>query len=235
MLHGPCGKFRPNSTCMKNDHNRCSKFYPKDYNPETYIKAEDGMPQYRRRDDNKSITKLVYKFTNRDVVPYNPYLLLKYNAHINLELCACDKVVKYLYKYVYKGHDRATLRIFDEKNEISQYINTRYTGANEAFWRLSQYDMQHKSHFVQRLKVHLPGENEITFTPDGEAEAVANNSEKKSKLEAWFILNREDPEARQYTYCEVGEKYVFNEEKRKWTRRKVKMFTLIMICRIIKN
>ena len=37
------------------------------------------------------------------VVPYNKGLLLKYNAHINVEVCTSVKCVKYIYKYIYKG------------------------------------------------------------------------------------------------------------------------------------
>jgi hypothetical protein len=48
---------------------------------------------------------------NSWVVPYNPYLALKYNAHINVELCSTVKSVKYLYKYIYKGYDCANLQI----------------------------------------------------------------------------------------------------------------------------
>lgn len=39
---------------------------------------------------------------NRSVVPYNPYLLEKYDAHMNVEICSSITSVKYLYKYVYK-------------------------------------------------------------------------------------------------------------------------------------
>jgi hypothetical protein len=41
------------------------------------------------------------------VVPYNSYLSLLFNCHINVEVCTSVAAVKYLYKYVYKGHDRA--------------------------------------------------------------------------------------------------------------------------------
>ena len=34
------------------------------------------------------------------VVPYNPYLTKKYNAHNNVEICSGNKYCKYLYKYV---------------------------------------------------------------------------------------------------------------------------------------
>jgi hypothetical protein len=223
MLHGPCGSARPSAPCMK-DEPFCSKFYPKAFNEATFIDDKDGMPIYRRRNDGRTFEKGNYTFTNRDVVPYNPYLLLKYNAHINLEVCSSSKVVKYLYKYVYKGHDRANLTILHGNDEIKQQLDCRYLGAQEACWRLFNFDMQGKFHSVERLKVHLPGENDVTFKPDGEAIAVENNANKKSMLEAWFFLNQHAvrPEhARALTYSEVGEKYVYNDSARKWTPRKV--------------
>ena len=42
--------------------------------------------------------------TNKYMVPYNPYLCQKYNCHINVEACMTIAAVKYLYKYIYKGH-----------------------------------------------------------------------------------------------------------------------------------
>ncbi len=48
-----------------------------------------------------------FVFDNRWVVPYNPYLTMRYKCHINVEVCSSITTVKYLYKYVYKGHDRA--------------------------------------------------------------------------------------------------------------------------------
>jgi len=55
---------------------------------------------------------------NSWVVPYNPFLTLKYNAHINVELCSTVKSVKYLYKYIYKGYDCANviINVGTEKN-----------------------------------------------------------------------------------------------------------------------
>jgi hypothetical protein len=58
---------------------------------------------------------------NSWVVPYNPYLTLKYNAHINLELCSTVKSVKYLYKYIYKRYDCANIEL-NVKTENSSNI-----------------------------------------------------------------------------------------------------------------
>jgi hypothetical protein len=45
---------------------------------------------------------------NRWIVSYNLQLATKYHTHINVEICLSISVIKYLYKYVYKGLDRAT-------------------------------------------------------------------------------------------------------------------------------
>jgi len=60
-----------------------------------------------------------HRVGNEFVVAYNPYLLAKYDAHINVEVCSTVKSVKYLYKYVFKGHDMATVEVQD-RNEIEK-------------------------------------------------------------------------------------------------------------------
>ena len=51
---------------------------------------------------------------NRWVVPHNPKLLNKFKCHLNVEICTSIKAVKYLYKYTYKGPDRAMMEIVNE-------------------------------------------------------------------------------------------------------------------------
>ena len=100
MIHGRCGAMNPRCVCMKDGE--CSKEFPKAFSEET-IMAINGYPSYRRRDSGGSVERSGKRVDNRWVVPYNPYLLLKYDAHINVEVCTTIKSVKYLYKYVYKG------------------------------------------------------------------------------------------------------------------------------------
>ena len=106
MMHGPCGTSNPNSLCMVDG--MCSKKFPKDFAEQTFADS-DGYPQYRRRNDGKFIEKNGVSLDNRYVVAYNPYLSTKYNAHINVEICSSIKSCKYLYKYVYKGPDMASV------------------------------------------------------------------------------------------------------------------------------
>ncbi len=50
---------------------------------------------------------------NRWVVPHNPYLSRRYNAHINVEYCYSVASVKYIHKYIHKGTDRVMFRLED--------------------------------------------------------------------------------------------------------------------------
>ncbi|KAF0701726.1 Uncharacterized protein FWK35_00037170, partial [Aphis craccivora] len=111
MIHGPCGQLNRNSPCMVD--NSCSKKYPKEYSEETVYISDSGYPTYRRPNNGLVANVRGHPVGNEFVVPHNPYLLVKYDAHINIEVCSTVKSVMYLYKYVYKGHDAATVEVWN--------------------------------------------------------------------------------------------------------------------------
>ncbi|TKR87212.1 hypothetical protein L596_011651 [Steinernema carpocapsae] len=51
--------------------------------------------------------------TNQHVVAYNKLLLHKYQSHINVEIISNLRVLKYLYKYLFKGFNRALLETIE--------------------------------------------------------------------------------------------------------------------------
>ncbi|CAN0874981.1 ATP-dependent DNA helicase PIF1 [Linum grandiflorum] len=106
MLHRPCGQSRPSSPCMQDE--RCSKFFPKPYASETTF-DDHGHVTYRRRETNVSAFKSGAVLDNSYVVPYNRDLVVKYQAHINVEICHKGQLIKYLFKYITKGPDRSSL------------------------------------------------------------------------------------------------------------------------------
>ena len=101
MVHGPCGALNPGSVCMHDG--LCTKGYPKMYCEQATVNL-DRYPCYRRSDNGRTVKAGRYDLDNRWIVPYNPWLSKKFCAHINLEACMSVKSVKYLFKYVYKGH-----------------------------------------------------------------------------------------------------------------------------------
>jgi len=56
-------------------------------------------------------------FDNRLVVLYNPYLLKKYKAYINVKVCVTIAAVKYINKYIYKSANQTTLAIKNNYNK----------------------------------------------------------------------------------------------------------------------
>ena len=80
------------------------KKYPKEFT-ETTKEIVDGYLQYRCKCNSATLTIRGIIVDNRWVVPYNPWLAQNYQAHINVEACMSVKSVKYLNKYIYKGHE----------------------------------------------------------------------------------------------------------------------------------
>ena len=123
------------------ENGSCRYHYPRHF-AETTQQGEDSYPIYRRRNDGRRVRIRGAVLDNRWVVPYNPYLLIRYNCHINIEVCSSIKAVKYLFKYIYKGHDRASIVIEAAEddaviNEIREYRDARFISPPEAIWRIS--------------------------------------------------------------------------------------------------
>ena len=76
-------------------------------------------------------------------------------SHINVEIVASLNSVKYVYKYIHKGHDRAELAFRFKNDEIAAHVDARYVGPAEASWRLFGFPLHGMSHHIDRLAVHL--------------------------------------------------------------------------------
>ncbi|XP_070157971.1 uncharacterized protein [Polyergus mexicanus] len=200
MIHGLCGDW-----CLVDE--RCSKHYPKSFLEETRM-DEDAYPYYRRRDNDRNFERPGgYIVDNRYVVPYCPILSIIFDCHINVEIVSSIKSVKYLYKYIYKGHDVAAITIepiietvIIDHDEIHNYIEARYVGPVEASWRILGKKLQDKSHAIMRLPVHLPNEQNIIIENENIADAMTSALNQVTMLIDYFSLNLRDEEARQYLY-----------------------------------
>ena len=225
MIHGPCGTNNPSSPCMNDGY--CQKNFPKEYKDETFMNT-NGYPEYRRRNNGTTIQVGRHSVDNRYVVPFNVYLLKKYRAHINVEICSSVESIKYIFKYVYKGHDCASIEVTNtvtsngEQNqythdEIKNYIACRYVSPPEAMWRLSEFKLHDISHTVYRLAVHLENQQRVYFHRGNAQQAT---QALNTTLTAWFQLNENDDNAQNYLYPQIPEHYVFNKHAKTWTPRR---------------
>ena len=217
MMHGPCGAANPRSPCMA--EGKCTKRFPKEYTSETYT-GTDGYPHYRRRNTGLYVCKSGVPLDKKYVVPYNPYLSKKYNAHINVEICSSIQSCKYLYKYVYKGPDMASVgvEIADRGDEIKRFVNSRFITASECMWRFLGFDIHGHDPSIQRLAVHEHNQQSVIFKENDVEQAL--DKVKRTTLLGWFQLNSTVQSARQLKYHEIPEHFVWNTKSCQWTERK---------------
>ncbi|CAH1420772.1 unnamed protein product [Lactuca virosa] len=154
MIHGPCGAMNMNCPCMV--EKKFSKNFPKQFFHHTSVN-QNGFPLYRRRNDGHFVEKSGVKLDNRNVVPYNKYLLKRYQTHVNVEWCNQGSSIKYMFKYINKGPDRTTFVVVQTNNEcenndvvdeIVEYYDCRYLSACEASWGIFKYDVHYRPEAV---------------------------------------------------------------------------------------
>nr|GEU86932.1 uncharacterized protein [Tanacetum cinerariifolium] len=112
MMYGPCGADNPSCPCTI--EYKCTKKFPRQFN-ETTVIDDSGYALYQRRNDGNIIKMSGTDLHNCYVVPYNPRLLRRYQAHINVEWCNQVGSIKYLFKYINKGPDRVSETVDGEE------------------------------------------------------------------------------------------------------------------------
>ena len=89
---------------------------------------------------------------------------MRYQVHVNTKYCNKSKTIKYLFTYVNKCPDRATMKITDKENEstemcivdeIKRYYDCRCLSPCEVVRRIYGFDIHHRWPVVQRLTFHL--------------------------------------------------------------------------------
>ncbi|KAJ1270014.1 hypothetical protein BS78_06G022100 [Paspalum vaginatum] len=120
-----------------------------------------------------------HELDNRWVVPYNPFLLRYFNCHINVEVCSSIKAVKYLYKYLYKGHDRASVSVneADGQGNVDEIKMYREASKN--------------SPPMMQLQLHLPGMHMVTYEEGQDIQEILDREGAKKNTLARGILYRD--------------------------------------------
>jgi len=217
----------------------CNKGFPKDFCEETRM-GEDGYVRYKRPNNGEFVEKDGTKLYNRFVVPFSPYLLQRFKCHINVERCNSLQGIKYLYKYVYKGYDKCDMSLayvtkkaaeHSERadqftvDEIQKHLDYRFVCPCEAVWHIMEFEMQGKSHHIERLPIHLENEQVINLDdeemPEAEDDPIFS---RKTKLTAYFDYNSSLPGGERLFYHEIPRHcrwiYIKREGKAEWQKRK---------------
>ncbi|KAF8111948.1 hypothetical protein N665_0070s0018, partial [Sinapis alba] len=211
MIHGPCEVIKPNSPW--------------------YVLYR------RRRDETASVVKDGAVMNNTSVVPHNIAILKKYEAHINVEWCNRTSAVKYLFKYITKGVDKAiaviekgnnistldkdTEVVTKQQNEIQDFIECRYLSACESMWRIFAFHIHKRKPTVQKLIIHLEGEHNITVKEtDDLGRVIRRPGIEKTMFTERMVLCRRSEFARTLTYVQIPEYFVWNNSTKVWFERK---------------
>ncbi|XP_023755290.1 uncharacterized protein LOC111903764 [Lactuca sativa] len=228
MMHGPCGGDNPKCPCMI--ENKCSKNFPKPFLDHTSVDS-NGYPIYRRRNDDLFVENSGVKLDNRSVVPYHKVLLKRYQAHINVEWYNQGASIKYLFKYVNKGPDRATMAVIQSNNvddtkdavdEIKNYYDCRYLSACEVSWRIFGFDVHYKYPSVVRLPFHLSRQQNVVYGAVDDIDDVLDKQSVSSLMFlAWMTCNEHNKDAQKLSYIEFPSKIVWKLKDRCWKPRKI--------------
>jgi hypothetical protein len=239
MVHGPCGPDFLNAQCM--ERGKCKKRYLRSINEEMRCDV-DGYPEYRWHQTRIFVDPKTQRVVdNQWIVPYNLHMENKYNAHINMEICSSIFVVKYLYKYVYKGLDRATAVLerradmhglennaqavvangeWQNRDEIKAYLEGGYVFASETSWRLFSFKMHDGTPSVTCLAVHEPRMHTIMYNDNANIFEIINSKQnQKTMLTEYFQANIDYPLAREVTYMDFPSTFTWTNGMKKWTIR----------------
>ena len=127
-----------------------------------------------------------------------------------------------MYKYVQKGPDRAMVNVANRtrehaepepsapRDEVAEYLDARVLGSSMCAWKLFGFKMHGRFPAVQRLDVHLAGEQYIQYEEGLERAALRQAENEKapsSTLLAWLEYlkrNSELAEAEQLDHAAVS-------------------------------
>ncbi|XP_076057180.1 uncharacterized protein LOC143034695 [Oratosquilla oratoria] len=239
MIHGPCKGYDESQVCCHGKSSKpgqCAKGFPKTCRNDLLF-GNNGYPEYIRRSIGEGGHSFQLKLKdgiktidNSWVVPYNPFLCVKYDAHINVECSNSIKAIAYVTKYVNKGSDRIlftkTSGENDVVNEVKNFQEARYINANEATWKIFKFDIHKSSPPVFPLDIHLEGENSVFYSEKVSEKELTSKVQKDTQLTAFFKLCKKDEFAATLYYSQLPFHYVYDAQKAIWEERLGRTYSL---------
>lgn len=216
---------------MKDD--RCKKNYPKAFCDSTVFDKQ-GYAHYKRSLVSLHTLQNGIEIDNRYVLPYNKRLCSRFDAHIIIEYCGWNMMIKYLFKYVSKGMERVKFVIHKDADaascstptepvvidEICSYLDGRYICPHEASWHILDFPI-HKRHLpVTILPVHLPNTQSVYFKENTHIrDVVRHPTFGNSLLLGCFESNKWDTTGHNLAYNNYPSKYWWDKGAKMWKKR----------------
>jgi hypothetical protein len=148
--------------------------------------GNDSYSVYRSRDDGQDVEVRNSKLDNKWVIPFIPSLHMLYNCHINVEICSSIKVVKYLYKCIYKGPNGASYSVdkFDNGDkvvidEIKRFRDASCVTPPEAVYWLYGFSLYQLYPAVLQLTIHLPVMHMVAYNDRDDLHNVINREQSQ--------------------------------------------------------
>ena len=163
-----------------------------------------------------------YTLSNKDVVPFNAYLIKMFKCHINVEICSSLKVIKYLLWYPFKGDTRVIASVEGSNDEIKLFEDMRTVGASDALWKLYNFNIHERYPSVLSLNVDLENQQMFYFEDKTNLFETLQSGVKINHLEAFFLCNCLQPWRvnKDLTFLEFPTKFTFNKTSHAWSVRK---------------
>ncbi|RKF61755.1 hypothetical protein OnM2_039090 [Erysiphe neolycopersici] len=204
MVHASCGEMNPNSPSMVTKNSGIPSLLQgipqgKEYSGETVV-LDNGYPNYKRRRGPiiiKRVNGVNVALGNEWIVPYSPYLILKYGCG-----------------------DRTTVEV--QEDEIKTYIEGKYIGPMQADYRMMEYPTQKEYPPVVQLIVHLKDQQPVYFPESATSDQIHSAmARSRTSHKAYFDCNRQNEDGRAVLYQDFPENFVFHNDKQPyyWVKR----------------
>lgn len=144
----------------------CSKDFPQPFRDVTTVNERTGRVKYCQPRDGRPIPMRqkmgnscrTVESGNQWVVAYNPWLLMKYQCNIIVNIVSASAGVKH--------PDFVRARIAHQNNEIEAYRSAPYVSSSDAEWRLCGF-LEHERHpAVHVLYVHHENDHQTIVNQD---------------------------------------------------------------------
>nr|XP_027098996.1 uncharacterized protein LOC113718280 [Coffea arabica] len=160
--------------------------------------------------------------------PYLHSLVLKHMVHGPCGVLNPNCPLKYIYKYIYKGHDKVMYQITSQQteniiDEIRNFQSARWICAPESMWRIFAFDLTNIHPSVMTMHLHLQNHQSISFAENQTLDDVpANERNSRTMLTEFFSMNRTNKRAQDLNclYKEFPKYFTWDEGDRIWMDRK---------------